>query len=138
MAADIKHVEKIVTAGMKIAYSPQGRKMLIGGMQSNKTTAQKLALEVVGLIRILYDKSKSKMPPNAIPAATVMLIYELADFFKQAGEKVGLEDVKEAIVSAMKLLNMVFEKEINGAKSKQQPTPPMQAPQGGGLMGMGA
>ena len=129
MAADIEAVKSIVTAGMKIMYSAQGRKMLISGVQGNKTVAQKLALEVVGLMRIMYDKSKGTMPPSAIPAATTFLIYEVADFMKQAGVKVVIDDIKNGIIAAMKLLTMAFSKEISGGKAKPQGAPPV-APQG--------
>jgi hypothetical protein len=143
MAADIEAVERIVTAGSKILYAPESRKMLISGLKGDKPVSQKLAMEVVGLIKIMYDKSKKTMPPSAIPAATAMLIYEVADFMKQAGLPVTMDDIKQAMVASMKLLTMAFQKEMNAAKAKRPSQPPQQpapqpAPQASGLIGMAA
>ena len=140
MVDKIDAVKRIVQAGMKVMYSKEGRAMLLAGLDGDKPVPQKLALEVTGLMRILFDKSKKTLPPGAIPAAAALLVYEIADFLRQTGEKVTLDDVKKALVATMDLLRAAFDKEIKSAKggapqAQSAPPPaPAPAPMGGGLI----
>lgn len=126
-------VKRIVQGGMRVMYSKEGRKMLIAGLQGNQPPEQKLALEVVGLIKILYDKSNKTMPPEAIPAASALLVYETADFMKKAGAPVTVAQIQAALIATLKLLRVAFSKEIGAAKAKAgqataAPTPPVAQP----------
>lgn len=135
MVDKIDAVKRIVQAGMRIMYSKEGRTLLLAGLEGDKPVAQKLAVEVVGITRILYDKSKKTLPPGAIPAAAALLVYEIADFLRQTGEKVTLDDVKKALVATMDLLRAAFDKEIKSAKGgAPAPQAPAQPPIGGGLI----
>ena len=135
MVDKIDAVKRIVQAGMKVMYSKEGRALRLAGLDGNKPAHQKLAMEVTGMMRILYDKSKKTLPPGAIPAAAALLVYELADLMRQTGDKVTLDDIKKALVATMSLLRAAFDKEIKSAKGgAPAPQAPAQPPIGGGLI----
>jgi hypothetical protein len=130
-------VKRVFQAACRIMYSKEGRAAFLSGINSDKPNEQKLALEVVGLMRMVYDKSNKTMPPGAIPAASALLVYEVADFMRQAGEKLTVSEVKNALIATMKLLRVAFSKEIEsekGAKPQPQAQPQTQPQAGGGLI----
>jgi len=128
----IANSTKVVQAGMKVLYAPETRQILNQALNADMPNAEALALNVVGVIKILFDKSQGKLPPDVIPVATMMLVYELATFMRDAGREIKPEEVKQAIPIAMDMLKKVFAKQIEAAKGGQQQAPqaPPQ-PQGG-------
>lgn len=138
----LANATKIVQAGMKVMYAPQTRQVL---QQSVKGAAsgdpQALAMNVVGVIKILFDKAQGKIPPEAIPVAAMMLTYELASFVSESsGEKIPPEVVQKAVAMAMEMLKKVFAAQIEQSKKPQapqvpqQPMPPQAPPPQGGLI----
>jgi len=129
--------QKIVMAGMKILYAPQTRQLLNKAIENmTSQDPQRLAVNVVGIIKMIYDKSGGKMPPGAIPMATVLLMYELATFASEAtGEKIPAEVIQKAVPIAMELLKKTFAKQIESAKQGgQQPAPAAPPPPQAGLI----
>lgn len=143
----LKNVQKIVTAGMKLMYSEQGRKTMLSGLAKPGPAPEKVAREVLGIMTLLFDGSKGTMPPDAIPAAVAILIAEVFDFLEEGGEKVGKDDKKKALMIAMQMLPKVMsairqqrqnlpQKGV-AQQQQQRPMPPQQpqpAPQQGGLL----
>lgn len=130
--------EKIVKAGMRILYNKSTRQMLRESVDSSQPAAVALANSVVGVMKLLWDKANKSLPPAAIGPATAMLVYELAEFMRQAGKQVSSADIKTAIDKAMALLKAVFASEFGGQK-----VPPLEtaaappAMPAGGLIAQG-
>lgn len=77
--------ERIVTAGLKIMYSPETRTMLANQLKQPGEATEIVGEGVAKLLAILYQQSKGTMPMKAaIPAAQVLLC-EALDFASQAG-----------------------------------------------------
>jgi hypothetical protein len=131
----MENASKIVKAAMKVLYAPETRPILGKAVQSVASQDPRaIAINAVGVVKILFDKSGGKMPPDSIPIATTIIVYEIASFASEAtGEPIPPEVVKEAIPVAMELLKKTFAKQIEAAKGGQQPAPQGQPPQGGML-----
>jgi hypothetical protein len=135
----LANVKKTVMAGMKLMYSETGRQYLINGMKKKEPMPQKLATEVLGVISLLFDRSGQTMPPDAIPGAVAILIYEVAAFMQEAGLKVSKDDVQQGLQIAMKnLIPMLREQRKSkplppgdGQPQQGQPQPQPAQPQGG-------
>jgi hypothetical protein len=77
--------ERIITAGLKIMYSPETRTMLANQLKQSGEATEIVGEGVAKLMAILYQQSKGTMPMKAaIPAAQV-LTCEALDFAQQAG-----------------------------------------------------
>lgn len=127
----MQHAEKAVMAAMKIMYAPQTRQTLEQAVQATAAQNPKaLALNAVGIIKMLFDRSQGKLPPNIIPMVTMLLLYEIASFTGQTtGKKIPPEVVKQAVPIAMQMLKQVFAQQIARAQgAKQTPQAPQTPP----------
>lgn len=76
---------RIVTAGLKVMYSPETRQMLANQLKQPGDPSQIVGEGIAKLMGILYQQSKGTMPMKAaIPAAQV-LTCEAIDFAAKAG-----------------------------------------------------
>lgn len=77
--------QRIVTAGLKVMYSPQTRQMLASQLKQQGDPSEIVGQGIAKLMAILYQQSKGTMPMKAaIPAAQV-LTCEAIDFAAKAG-----------------------------------------------------
>jgi hypothetical protein len=120
----LENVKKLVMAGMKLMYSEQGREFLINGLNKKEPVSKKLSSEVLGVISMMFDRANQNVPPDAIPGAMAILIYEVASFMREAGVKVSSEDVQMALKMAMQNLIPM----LRGLRQNKQQAP--QGPQG--------
>ena len=122
----MRNATKAVMAGMKILYAPQSRQILQQSVKGAATgDPQAMAQNVVGVVRMIFDKSGGTMPPGIIPIVTTMLMYEFASFVSEAaGKQIPEEIVREAVKIAMGMLKQVFAKEIAQGKQSGQAQPP--------------
>ena len=132
---NMEAVQRIVLAGMKIMYDKSTFQMFSQAMAGKEPVPVKLAKEAAGLMKILFDKSNGSMPKRHIVPAATMLLFEMADFMKQAGIA---DPSEEEVQGAVKLMIPILA-ELYGKKNSQQQQPAMpqqQPPQG--LIGQGA
>lgn len=120
-------VQKIVMAGMKVMYDPSTSQMLLDGVTAQTPTPQKLAMEVAGVMTIVHRKSANGLPPETVAPAAMMLLFELAQFMKQAGAG---DPSKEDIAAAMPLLRQALSSVFKDAPQAAQAAQPQPAPQG--------
>lgn len=144
----MQDVEKIVLAGMKLMYAPQTRQMMNSVVNSEGPLPEGLSSNIIGLVQILWEKSNGTLPPEAIGPATMILVYEMASFIRDAGKEVDPEEVDIAAQMAMQMLKELFQQigpqEQGGQQGMQgqgmQPKGNMQQsamPQQGGLISRG-
>lgn len=130
----LEDVKKIVLAGMKLLYDPKTAQMRSMIIKSTGASAEKLASNVVGIMKIMWEKSKGTLPPEAIGPATTILIYELASFLKEAGKPMDQAEVEDAVPLAMEMIKELFTQlhaKGGAAPQPDQPQPqPQAAPQG--------
>lgn len=122
---DLQAMEKVVLAGMKIMFDANTFKIFEKGLTNKQVPIpQRLATEAAGLMKMLYEKSKGKIPIQIILPASAMLLMEMGKFMKEAG--IGSptsEEMREATGILVKILKSMFDKEQAPQKA------PAQAPQ---------
>lgn len=77
---------RIVAAGMKAAFDKTTHGALVDGLEKSKDPVHDVAVGVVGLIIILYQQSKNKMPAPAAIAAGMTMVFEGLDYLEQTGK----------------------------------------------------
>lgn len=122
--ADAKNLQKLVMAGMMLMYDKKTFPIFERGIsRKNIPVAQRLALEVAGLMKMLMEKSGGKIPRQIIIPAAIMLLAEMAHFMVQAGidtpTDADMDGAKDMLPKLMKRLFPV---------GQQAPSVPPQAP----------
>jgi len=117
----MQDVEKIVMGGMKIMYNEKMRQMMNNIVNNDGPLPEGLSANVVSIINILWEKSNGTLPPGAIGPATMILVYEMAAFIRDAGKEVDPDDVREGAEMAMEMLRELFAEVGPGAKPAQPP-----------------
>lgn len=88
-------VDRIVAAGMKMAYSPQMAEERQQFIQGQEPVGQRLAQTVAGLLLTLDQQAKGGLPVGAIFPAGVELLADAAEMLDKAGQPVSQEDFNE-------------------------------------------
>lgn len=92
----IPQMQRIVTAGMKVMFSQQTRKLITAEMQKPGDVASKLGESVAGLMGILLQQSKGSMPLDLVIPAGLVLVAHAADFAHKIGAEVTDADIGDA------------------------------------------
>jgi len=122
----LQDTQKIVVAGMKLMYDKQTRPQLQAAMRDGPAP-EILASNIIGIIKVLWEKSGKKLPPASIGPATMILVYELASFVRESGKEIDPSDVEDAAYLAMEMLKELFAK--IGPKCNPQAQQPQAQPQ---------
>ena len=133
--ANEEKVHRVVLAGMKLMYSPETFKMLLSGITKQAPIPQKLAMEVAGVMHLIDQKSQSGLTPDVVAPASVLLLFELAEFMRQSGAGNPTKgDIQAAIQLLQKVVSSVFSKSgkavTGGSPQQQAPMAPPAAPAG--------
>lgn len=137
---DMEDFQKVVMAGMKIMYGKETFNIFASGMRKKDIPLPKrLAMESAGLMKMLFEKSGGKIPPQIIAPAAAMLLMEMGKFMKEAGvESPSSDQMREATGLLMGLLKQLFAKSRPGSSGQAMDGPqtdqPMQPPPPGGLI----
>lgn len=119
-------LQRVVLAGTRLMYDPKIFPTFEQGMQGDGPLPQKLAVQAVGLLKILMDKSNGTMPKNVLIPAAVALMLEMGDFLVKAKVARPTEDdMKQAVQLVIQMVMKVFGGPAPGA---QPPTGPAPAP----------
>lgn len=124
---------RVVVAGMTALYSPQTREHLIEGFKGNQSIAQKVAMQIAGLMKMLDMKAGMKIPKQVVIPAAVTLMMDLFKFLHEAGVKYEQEDVSEASGLLVKILvdeYKVMQAQGGSAPAAQPAQPQPAAPAG--------
>lgn len=122
-------IHRVVLAGMKLMYDPKTLPMLVAGITKNAPMPQKLAMEVAGVMHLVDQQSQAGLPPDVVAPASILLLYELAQFMKQSGAgNPTPDDIQAALQLLQKVLAEVFLKMGKAMTAGKQPAP--QAPAG--------
>ena len=89
-------VDRIVAAGMKMAYSPQMADERQQFLQGQEPIGQRMAQTVAGLLLTLDQQAKGGLPVGAIFPAGVDLLGDAAEMLSKAGQPVSQEDFNDA------------------------------------------
>ena len=121
-------IRKVVMAGMKLMYNEKTFPLFEAGMKRDGPTAQKLAEEAAGLVKMLQDKAKGAIPRQILLPAAGMLVMEMAKFMQDAGYgKVSQDDIKVATKMLLKIMPKAFPKR-GGSQARPGAKPPGQPP----------
>lgn len=130
-------VDRIVAAGIKMAYSPQMADERQQFLEGQEPAGQRMAQTVAGLLLTLDQQAKGGLPVGAIFPAGVELLGEAAEMLSKAGQPVSQEDFNDG---ARQLFVIVGQK-LGGtpdqimqaagqAAGEGEPTEPADAPHG--------
>lgn len=108
-----QQLQRIVTAGMKVMFSPQTRAMMQKIVQTPGNVAQKVATSVAGLLGILMKESGNAMPKQLLIPAGVLLIAHAAEFLDRAQMVMTDQDVGTAIQQMTTIVLAQFKMDIN-------------------------
>ncbi|NBV88392.1 MAG: hypothetical protein EBR88_02605 [Betaproteobacteria bacterium] len=86
MPAELQEAyERVVLAGMKLLFSKETNKAVIGVLQAQDgDLAERLGKSIAGLLAELYRTSNQSMPPQVIIPAGVELLMQAADFIRKS------------------------------------------------------
>lgn len=87
--------DRLVAAGKKILYSPQMDGQIQELLKAPGEMGEKLGQGVVALLAILIDKAQGGLPPQLIIPIGIELVAEAGAYLRDAGQKVGKEDIAE-------------------------------------------
>lgn len=76
---------RIVAAGMKFAFDPQAHGTVMDGLDKSKDPIHDVAVGVVGILILLYKKSKNTMPTDAMVPAGMTLVLNGLDYLEKTG-----------------------------------------------------
>jgi hypothetical protein len=116
--------KKLVLACMKVMYDEKTFKFLKQGLLADGPVADKLANEVVGLLKLVAERAPNGVPRQLLLPAAAFLVSQVANFI----EKAGIADVKdEDIATAMSKLPKLLAAAMP-AGQPAQPQPAAQQP----------
>lgn len=102
-------VARIVTAGEKVMYSEQTRKMLQNQLNQPGDPTEVAGEGIAKLIALLFKESRGTMPMDAGMMAAQILLCEGLDFLEQAGRiKVDADVVANATKAMFAYLLQLF------------------------------
>lgn len=87
---------RIVLAGKKILYGKETQGMIDEFMATDAPIEEKLGTGIANLLILIDNKANGNIPKDVmIPAGTVLL-FDAADFLRQSGEKITVEQMGSA------------------------------------------
>lgn len=137
MNAPKQAVNQIVMAGMRLMYDPKTLHIFKAGITREGPLDDVLAMQAAGLIKMIDDRAKGKLPRGSIAEAATLLLIEMAKFMTQAGLADPKEDdIRSAIEKLMKIILRLYPSgQQSGAPTPPSPQPgampPQQPPQQG-------
>lgn len=131
--ADQLATRKVVMAGKTIMYNAKTFPIFKQGMLKAMPMPQKLATEMVALMKLLQDKAKGAIPRQVlIPAASILML-EMAKFMDEAGfGQPTPQDIAAAAPILEQLMKRAFPFRPPIAPTAAPTQPP--APPGGGII----
>lgn len=136
MSLDTEMLKALVIDGMKAMYGPKTRKMFLDAVTASEDIPTNLAREIAGIIRLLDEKAKGKLPKTLFVPVAAALIADALDFLERSGQ---IEESDDMVQPALAAFIQAIVPEYQGAA--QQPpagasaAPP--APQGGMIAAAG-
>ena len=98
-------VDRIVTAGMTAAFSPQSHGQIFQGLDQSKDKVHDIAMGTVGLLLMLSKQSQDTMPALPMIYAGILLMLHGLDYVEQAiGVKIGTNELDKATQIMMPVL----------------------------------
>jgi hypothetical protein len=97
--------DRFVLACKRVMYDPRTHALMQRELAKNVPMAQKLAEGVVGLVLILYQQQKGKVPAAILIPAAVELLGDATAFLTQAGQPIDKATYAQAVTLAMAMLS---------------------------------
>ena len=131
---DSEAAKKVVLGCMKLMFDKATHQHLVDGMQGPAPMPEKLARNVVGVMKMFAGRAQGQIPRQVLIPAATMLVMELAEFVAKSGlGKPTGADVKAAVGLVVKLVKEAFPAGGTppaqpAAQPPAPPQPPMQQP----------
>lgn len=103
---------KVVVAGMKVMFSEKMFPVFKAGLMKDMPVPKKLAVEALGLLKLLQDdKANGSIPRRILLPAAAMLMLKMAEFMEDTGiAKPTPQDLAEAKKTLYEMIEKVFPK----------------------------
>lgn len=82
---DQSMLQKVTMAAQRLMYDPATRGYFLSGLKKPGNPVDVMAAEVVGIIKLLDDKSNGKLPRQIIAPVAIAVLIESVHFAAQAG-----------------------------------------------------
>jgi hypothetical protein len=130
-------VEKVASAGKQVMYSEKSRDMAIEQLKSSQDP-ESIGAAAAKLAGVLFNQSRSTIPPEVLFPATMLLMIEALGFLEDAGavqvSNDFLAECTQATGSAFLQMLGVTPEKLQGMMAQQQgggaPPPAAPAPTG--------
>jgi len=87
---------RVVVAGKRLLYGKETQGMIDQFMSTEAPIEEKLGTGIANLVIMIDNKAQGNIPKDVmIPAATVLL-FDAADFLRQSGEQISVEQLGAA------------------------------------------
>lgn len=90
-------LDRIVTAGLKVMFSPQSHQLMLKQMDGPQPIAQKIGEGVAGLMSMLFQESNRSISPKLLIPAGTILCAHAALWLRKVGQTVTDQDIGNAI-----------------------------------------
>jgi hypothetical protein len=97
--------DRFVLACKRVMYDPKTHALMQRELAKNVPMAQKLAEGVCGLVLILYQEQKGKVPPPILIPAAVELVGDAVGFLTQANQAIDKATYAQAVTLAIAILS---------------------------------
>lgn len=140
MSLDTQMLKALVVDGMQSMYGPKTRAMFLKAVMADpKAIPENLAREIAGIIRLLDEKAKGKLPKNLFVPVAAALIADALDFLERTGEIPEADDMMQPAIAAF--IQAIVPEYQGGGQAPQQAAPggppaaPAAPPQAQGMIG---
>lgn len=123
-------LQRVVVAGQKVMFSKETHQYMLEALDKEGQVADKLAIGIVQLMKMLFAQSKGTMPPQIIiPAASILLV-KAAEFVDKTEGGMTIEVFGDALKLAVVGIREEFSKAGKQGQPSQSPEASQPAPQG--------
>jgi hypothetical protein len=97
--------DRFVLACKRVMYDPKTHALMQRELAKSVPMAQKLAEGVCGLVLIMYQEQRGKVPPPILIPAAVELIGDAVGFLMQVGHAIDKATYAQAVTLAIAILS---------------------------------
>lgn len=88
--------KRIVMAGQRVLYGRESQGIIDEFMAQDAPLEEKLGAGIANLVVMLDNKANGNIPKDVLIPAGTVLLFDAADFLRQSGEEISIEQVSSA------------------------------------------
>lgn len=88
--------KRVVMAGKRILYGKETQKMVNEFLETEAPVAEQLGAGIANLVIMIDNQAQGNIPKEVIVPAATVLLFDAADFLKQSGQTITVQDIGAA------------------------------------------